>query len=677
MYEARKRYPEAFANGLLRRVREHRELFYGADNILAAAGFSLEDDVLLGIALQEESRHHDRAEAAASVLGPNAVGRLIDAYLAAGKVVRDASGKYNQAAGDRYHYLRSLISHTPGESLVSAVQARAASAGSEEIVQLAGLFSRETYSGDERARPFSEKDLAAIGVLAREWAEQMLAMGDEKRRRLAAIATMMSHAPSVAHLPHLKRLLDENLRHYRAFREKAIRSGWKDRDAVQEAQHPHMHEYQRAFLAIDAPETAALMREYLTDEHFGELAARVLLVQWIKSNEPQNDKTFRSGIDFSGVKACREARVAAPAATSAEAEAIFSSIDTLIVDGATDAQPKLVIALGIVGARLPHGQRDMTIQKLISLAPRQARADLLLSLILSGEEIDIRLVSDGIAETFEAAKKETWILTESDAYQLRDWLRLLPFATPVADLPAIVRRIPEAHRSPHMLEEMVSGLGNSPSNEAESVIFRLAEEDPRFYQNNQWRETALKLGSASAARRLVDLTVSGAFYGKSHDGWHWQRELGGLISEFPEVRAYVYDLLMDGPTTTQLDLLAGAVAEYSDADGVLVLFDYEIRTGRLSVVRRAVECAVTEHVPAENWKGVYNIVPAPAAELRRQLLAMTGSGGKDDPAARCLILIDKLRDAYGAPESEPRHPDLASGRQWPILTHDIDAEDGS
>jgi hypothetical protein len=87
-------------------------------------------------------------------------------------------------------------------------------------------------------------------------------------------------------------------------------------------------------------------------------------------------------------------------------------------------------------------------------------------------------VSDGIAETFEAAKKETWILTESDAYQLQDWLRLLPFATPVADLPAIVRGIPEAHRSPHMLEEMVSGLGNSPSNEAESVIFRLAEEDP-------------------------------------------------------------------------------------------------------------------------------------------------------------------------------------------------------
>src|SRR3546814_8879669 len=96
----------------------------------------------------------------------------------------------------------------------------------------------------------------------------MLASGDEKRLRVATIATMMRHAPSVEHLPLLKRMLDDNLRRYRAFREKATASGWRDRDAVHEAQHPHMHEYQRAFLAINAPETAALMR---SEEHTSEL----------------------------------------------------------------------------------------------------------------------------------------------------------------------------------------------------------------------------------------------------------------------------------------------------------------------------------------------------------------------------------------------------------------------
>ena len=76
--------------------------------------------------------------------------------------------------------------------------------------------------------------------------------------------------------------------------------------------------------------------------------------------------------------------------------------------------------------------------------------------------------------------------------------------------------------------------------------------------------------AVSAARRLVDLTVSGALDGKSYDGWRWQRELGGLISEFAEVRAYIYDLVKDGPTSKQLGLLASAVAEAPDEDGVLV-----------------------------------------------------------------------------------------------------------
>jgi len=35
-----------------------------------------------------------------------------------------------------------------------------------------------------------------------------------------------------------------------------------------------------------------------------------------------------------------------------------------------------------------------------------------------------------------------------------------------------------------------------------------------------------------------------------------------------------------------------------------------------------------------------------------------------------LNLIDKTRDDYGTPESEPRHPDLASGKAWPITTLD-------
>ncbi len=65
-------------------------------HILASAGFALEDDDLLELALADPVRHDDRAEAAASVLGPGAVGRLVDAFLDVGSRVR-VDGKYDSA----------------------------------------------------------------------------------------------------------------------------------------------------------------------------------------------------------------------------------------------------------------------------------------------------------------------------------------------------------------------------------------------------------------------------------------------------------------------------------------------------------------------------------------------------------------------------------------------------
>jgi hypothetical protein len=133
-------------------------------------------------------------------------------------------------------------------------------------------------------------------------------------------------------------------------------------------------------MAIRAPETAVILKEYLSDEHFGELAAKALAFQWAEVHEPEDRSRLRGGVDFSRVTARRAARPSNPAETSAEAEAMFSVIDTLISDGRTDEQKRLAVALGIVAARLPHGQRDATIETLISLAPRRARSNLLLSL---------------------------------------------------------------------------------------------------------------------------------------------------------------------------------------------------------------------------------------------------------------------------------------------------------
>lgn len=161
LYEARSRHSRAIADGILHRVRTGRTLFYGADDLLAAAGLSLEDDALLEIALADTPSRDNRAEAAASVLGPHAVGRLIEATLDAKTRIRDARGKYDQAAGDRYHRLLDRLAHTPGASLVTAIRTRSAQAANQEMADLAELISRHPDGDHDRGRPFEADSLTA------------------------------------------------------------------------------------------------------------------------------------------------------------------------------------------------------------------------------------------------------------------------------------------------------------------------------------------------------------------------------------------------------------------------------------------------------------------------------------------------------------------------------------
>ena len=117
-----------------------------------------------------------------------------------------------------------------------------------------------------------------------------------------------------------------------------------------------------------------------------------------------------------------------------------------------------------------------------------------------------------------------------------------------------------------------------------------------------------------------------------------------------------------------------AVAENADEYGLLLLIQLEIEHKRAFVSWHTIERVVNQYVPVGTWEGTYNVLPVPIVELRRKLLAMTTDGGPNDVAACYLNEIDKIRDNFGTPESEPRHPDLASGKLWPIIALDPDAK---
>ena len=661
---ADERFPRAVAEGLLQRVRDGGELPIRTTGRLVRAGFRLEDDALLNLALKSDRSRDGRAEAAASVLGPRAVARLIDRLVELDEQIRDAEKKADKAAKDLHSAVRDRVCFADPAHVLAAIEERAGEATNQRIEYFAGMLDQYGGRSGTTGRRFDAAAQSRIGRIVKEWGERLLSSGDATRRQLASIAALAGHSRSKDVLPVLEQLLEEELRQLRGFKEQAREDTDPRGEARQEAYMRWTFQYRNSFAAICCPESAEVMRRYLMDEEFGHTAACVLAEHWRARNEANEDRPWRGSPDFSRVAERHEAREASPESTSDEADAIFEVVERLNRAEATDAERKRAIALAAVATTLPHGERDGTIANLLAFAQTREKRILLTNLVLAGAVLDLELVRQGISEALETAVTQYW--NPSERHELHIWLYLLPFTAEVSETVEIVQALPEQHRTPRALEGLLEALGHAPGDDAEEILFALGECDPRLYAERAWMEAALRRGTFSSATRLIDLAAQGAFNRK---GSLTERDvymrLASLLGEHDQLRAKVYGLLEGEPGLPGRKLLAQTVAENPDAKGLVVLIDLRHMRGRIPWI--AIERVLTERVPAEDQVGTFEVLPVPAGEVRRQLLAQTTDGGTDDICARYLDEVDRFRDELGTPESEPRHPDLASGKAWPIL----------
>ncbi|WP_425356260.1 hypothetical protein [Sinorhizobium fredii] len=82
-----------------------------------------------------------------------------------------------------------------------------------------------------------------------------------------------------------------------------------------------------------------------------------------------------------------------------------------------------------------------------------------------------------------------------------------------------------------------------------------------------------------------------------------------------------------------------------------------------------------DHVPSEYWRGAFVVPPVAATELRRKLFSDDG-GWRISRLRRARASRNRPRPRRKRrTEDEPRHPDLASGKPWPIFVSDPNVED--
>ena len=673
IHQLKERFPHAVANGMLQRVREGRELSYHAIELMAGAGFGFEDDALLEIALSEQP-YDSRAEAAASVLGPRAVGQLIDRMVELRERLQESDGR-DEHTRERYRAIERRMKYAQTAHVLAAIKARADHASTGELSDFAGVIHHQRDGVHRDGQPFGEAAQAEVAGFVAEWSQRLLEAPEATREQLASVAALARHAPSPRLLPVLERLLDEELRRLQALGEEARAVGYRYHPATNEWRMRWTNRYLGAFVAIRCPETARLMEKYLPDEEFGGPAASVLAQQWRAEHEPTDERRWSTEPDYSRVAQKRDERRVHPGASSPEADDIFRVAERLMGPDATHDEKTHAVKLATIAAALPHGERGDILNTLIDIADVVPRRVLVTNLTLSGETIDVERVRAGVGDVLEAARTQPWIVTDDG--ELRMWLSLLPFTNRPSETVEIVQELPEEHRRPDGLEPMLAALTHAPGEEAEAVLFRIAEIDPRLYAEDAWRDAVCDRGTQSAAAQFVELVAEGKVDGREgRAGRTMRSRVARLMNENSEVRRHVYRILESAPAGPPTRVLAEAVAENPDADGLILLVQLEEKHKQAFASGRAVELVVTEHVASKNWEGSYEVVPADAAALRRRLLGMTTDGGRGDVAARYLCKIDSVREWLGAPESEPRHPHIASMKAWPIMNSQRQYERG-
>ena len=672
IYDAHKYYPDEVTMALKHRLEAGRGIPFQAEDLLQAAGITIDAGPIVELVIQAGSLE-GVAKAAVSIVGQNTVGKLIDSLVPIDLKLKAEGGRADDPTRQEYYRLIDWISKTNLTSFIQTVLSRSETDDPIRIALLAELIVRHGKEVEQTPLQLDgelrKQVIAAVG----RWAEILLGSPVSTRAQLAEVALAIGRLDAPELLPLLQQMLVEDLKRWRQARDEffAARDRGLKIPVPPDVSHSWTFQYRRAFAAIGGDDVVELMKAYLPDPDFGIDAAWILKAIWERQQDSQKDSGWTPRPDFSEVKTRRNERQGHSSGkdSSPFADAIIVVVERLIKPGSSLKDHSHALQLAKIAFSMPYGDKAATINALLEL-PQQLRVkpELLAVLVNAGEIISADIILDGLNTLLEEAKTNPWLVDERSG-ELEGWLELLPFSDrPNATLDALEMLDPNL-KQPWRSRRLLSALGHAPSPEAEHVLNLLPKMDAGFLSQYEWLAALEKRGSVSAAHIFLELVCEGAFENKPGgiDSWALSRIIVAAIKANTDFRAEVYRRYESFPTGPGYEILERAISEAIDVEGLLLLIRGKALQGKLFYCGELVRHFAVDRRPSAAWEGATEVYSVPVPELRRRLFAMIGDDTPEAKyAATCLNAIDELRDEYGPAESEPRHPDIDSGRPWPL-----------
>jgi hypothetical protein len=663
LHQAYERYPSVVASAVVRRIEQGLEIPFRTHLLVQEQHIVTDDEPISGMvtdaALDENARRNT-----ASIAGPVSIGRLIDAQLEL-----DTRTASDSATREHQRFLKGLVITAPYSSLVAAVLARADTTDPRRIALFAELLATHREQ-DSTIRPPAiledEQKTQLVDALAR-WVPSMVDAPDSTRAELAELARAIGSVGDARLAETVDRLLSEDLRRWDISRAAFAASGY--RDQTSDARHSWTNWYQRAFIAIGTEQAKNLLVQRLSHPQFGAEAASALMQLWEQRHPVTTPSTFSR--TFLREMTVRRGRRLCEHPPASEALAILDTVTSLLEGGNADEQLH-AIRLAVAAFRMPCGDLSALVRRLIELpAPLNLQRDLYIALALSGELLQAEAIQSRIRALFAEAEAKPWVLGDHHS-AFFGWVELLAFSERPATMVDEVAALEQPHlRQPYQLRGLLAALGASAQPDVEDVLLQFAARFQGLVLQHEWLAALRTRGTESSGRALLQLLRDGAFDDHTHrDNEALGAYLAQLAKSHPDLRAEMLGLLDQVEESVLASAIVRALLMLSDTESILSLVRYYARTGQSGDgLYRSLRNVAVDERPSAHFSDAITLFPVPVDELRRRLyvLALTQTN-EADVARQCLALIDGIRDDYGYPESEVRHPDIRSGQPWPLLT---------
>ncbi|MGD1038118.1 MAG: hypothetical protein ABR878_13255 [Roseiarcus sp.] len=651
-------YPDAVAAGLVERIAANLPLPYRASDYLKEAPL-LDTGPVAEAALDPSTPEH-RLNAAAAVIGPVTVTALFEQLFAIDDQLR-ASDRYDQRLRNAHDRLVGALSLTRQDVFVPVLVAKAQTGDPQRIGLLADVLARHGGNNGDSKPPINAVHRADLHAIVEGWTETLRTAPQPARHAASEVASAIGRLADAELAEPLYALLERDLSDYATARKARLAA--RGQGTHDDMGYTRM--YAHAFATMHDPPAVVVLTRSLGDLRWGIDAASALFEIWSSDRPPEEKRIFGGWTDYSLHLSRRTGRAAGTPPTSDFAEAIFATVRSLGDAARSEAEQQRALALAVTGLALPHGAKRREIDALLALPqPITHKRPLLAAAARAGEIVPATLLMEGLRNLLAAARTQTWRLEENRG-ELMGWIDLFPFSDNPESVHDAIALLPELRRRPHALRRLLETVPQGPAGPALVTLERLAVNDPAFLQEFDWMNATLKLDTEAAALAVLDHLCAGHI--PVGNGFRLSRALTSLAGDFANVRTAMierYRILPSGDIRRVLEM---AMENLTGEDIFMALFNGHVDAPHpFRGVAGAIRNLAIGRRPSKEWAGAVEEFGLPLTGLRARLFAMLpANDARARLAKQCLIAIEEQRDDRGRASSEPRHPDISTGRAWP------------